>query len=341
MPRGEKFKFTQEQKNYIVTNWGKESAHSMKKKFGCSWYAICNVAKEHNLDMPESEKWTEDEINKLIKMSDKMHYEKIADNLGKTNNAVYLKAKRLGITLIQDKRKWTEEEINYLKERWGNNSINYIATKVKHSVNAVKIKAYRLGLGPAIDNTDLLLVSDIIEMLGVSKDRIYNTWINLGLKLQKHKISNKKSYYCIKIEDLIEFLKDNPDEWDSRNLELYNLGYEPEWLSQKRKRDIEENPLWYRFWSNEEKNKAIMLLKMGKSYKEIADQLHRTEKAVMYMLQNEGYSYRLKQYWKGQELKFLKDNFKVMKYSDIADNLGRTTKAVAAKAEEMGYRKNK
>lgn len=269
MPRGKKFEFTQEQKNYIVNNWGKESAYSMKTKFGCSWEAVCNVAKEFGLDMPESEKWTKDQVNDLIKMSDKMHYEEIAKKLGKTNNAVYLKAKKLGVT----------------------------------------------------------------------RDRICTTWVDLGLKLRKHKISNKKSYYCIKIENLIEFLKDNQDQWDSRNLELYILGDEPEWLSQKRKRDIEENPLWYRFWSVEEKNKAVMLLKMGKSYKEIADQLDRTEQAVMYMLRDEGYGYRLKQFWKGQELKFLKDNFKVMKYSDIADSLGRTTKAVAAKAEEMGYRK--
>lgn len=337
MARGQKFEFSQDQKDYIVNNWGKESAHSMKNKFGCSWYAVCNVAKEFELDMPESNKWTEEQINLLIKMSDKMHYEKIADNLGKTNNAVCLKAKKLNITLIKDRRKWTEKEIYFLKERWGNNSINYIAAKVKHSVNAVKIKAYRLGLGPAMDNTDLLLVSDIVEMLGVTRDRICDTWVNLGLKLRKHKISNKKSYYCIKMEDLIEFLKDNQEEWDSRNLELYVLGNEPEWLSQKRKRDIKENPIWYRFWSDEEKNKAIMLLKIGKSYKEIAEQLNRTEKAVMYMLRDEGYSYKLRQFWKGQELKFLKDNFKVMKYSDIADSLGRTTKAVSAKAEEMGY----
>ncbi len=54
MPRGQKFEFSQEQKDYIKNNWGKESVHSMKNKFGCSWDAVCNVAKEFELDMPSA-----------------------------------------------------------------------------------------------------------------------------------------------------------------------------------------------------------------------------------------------------------------------------------------------
>lgn len=47
---GKKYIFTEEQINYIVENWGKESAHSMKKKFGCSWYAVCRVAEANGLE---------------------------------------------------------------------------------------------------------------------------------------------------------------------------------------------------------------------------------------------------------------------------------------------------
>ncbi|MFV0249497.1 MAG: hypothetical protein ACK5HP_00430 [Bacilli bacterium] len=43
--RGDRFVFTEEQIKYIIENWGKESAHCMKKKFGCTWYAVKNVAK--------------------------------------------------------------------------------------------------------------------------------------------------------------------------------------------------------------------------------------------------------------------------------------------------------
>lgn len=32
----EKFIFSEEQIQYILNNWGIESAHSMKKRFGCT-----------------------------------------------------------------------------------------------------------------------------------------------------------------------------------------------------------------------------------------------------------------------------------------------------------------
>lgn len=47
----------------------------------------------------------------------------------------------------------------------------------------------------------------------------------------------------------------------------------------------------------------------------------------------------LPQYWKGKELKYLKENYQNKTYSEIAEELGRTTKAIGAKAEEMGYQK--
>lgn len=107
---GKKYIFTEEQINYIVENWGKESAHSMKKKFGCSWYAVCRVAEANGLEVPTSNEWTEEDIQTLTELSDKFHYIEIADIMGKSKNAIYLKARRLGITLIQDRRKWTPEE---------------------------------------------------------------------------------------------------------------------------------------------------------------------------------------------------------------------------------------
>lgn len=337
----EAFIFTQEQIDYIISNWGKQSAHSMKNKFGCSWYAVVKVAEENGLKVPESNDWTSEEIKELEKLSNKYHYKKIADIMGKSDNAIYLKARRLGITLIQDRRMWTEDEELLLGELWGNHSINYIAIKLKRTLDSVKIRAYRLGLGPAIENTEYLTVSDISDMLNVSRDRITNTWVKLGLKLKKHKLSNKKWIYCITLEDLIEFLKANQNEWDSRKLEIYMLGFEDDWLIEKRKKDAKEKPFFYHKWTPYEKQRAITLLKMKKSYDEIAEELGRSSAAVAEMLRNEGYAYQLSQFWRGHELKYLKDNYIDMNYSDIAKHLGRTTKAVSAKAEEMGYCKRK
>ena len=322
-----KREFTEEEIQYIISNWGKESPHSMKKKLNCTWYAVCKIAENNGLEIPRSKEWTQEEIETLKVLSDQYHY-------------IYLKARKLGITLIQDRRKWTEEEETILSDLWGTKPIEKIAKTLKRTVFSLKVKAVRMGLGPMIrNNYDLITVPDLCDLLSVTRDRITTTWVNLGLKLKKKKLTNNMSYYVTTWEDLMHFLENNQNEWDSRCVEKNMLGTEPEWLKEKRERDSKENPLWYRRWTEEEIRQTETLFKTGKNYLEIAKTINRSEWAVANLLRNMGYSYRLPQFWKGKELKYLRENYENMTYSEIAEALGRTTKAIGAKAEELGYQK--
>ncbi len=338
--KGKKRQFTDEEIQYIISNWGKESPHSMKKKFNCSWYAVCNIAEKNGLEIPRSNEWTNEEIETLKLLSDKYHYSEIAKIMNKTENAIYIKARRLGITLIQDKRKWTKEEETLLSDLWGTKSIETIAKNMKRTVFSLRVKAVRMGLGPMIrNNYDLITVSDMCDLLNVTRDRITTTWISLGLNLKQKKLTKNMSYYVITWDDLMKFLENNQNEWDSRYVEKNILGTEPEWLKEKRIRDIEENPLWYRKWTEEEIKQAETLFKSGKDYKEIAKIINRSEWAVANLLRNMGYSYMLPRFWKGKDLKYLRENYENMTYLEIAEAIGRTTKAVSSKAEELGYQK--
>ncbi|MBE6152455.1 MAG: hypothetical protein E7165_04005 [Firmicutes bacterium] len=338
--RGKRREFTDEEINYIITNWGKESPHSMKKKLACTWYAVCKIAEANGLELPTSNNWTEEEITTLKELAEIYHYTEIAKIMGKSENAIYLKAKRLGITLIQDRREWTEDEENLLADLWGNKSIEAIAKDMKRTIFSIKVKAVRMNLGPMIrNNYDLITVSDMEDILNVSRDRIVNTWVKLGLKLKKKRITQNCVIYTITWKDLMEFLENNQNEWDSRNLEKNILGLEPEWLQEKRKKDIEINPITYRKWTVEEIEFAENLFKQGKDYREISVIIKRSEWAVANLLRNLGYSYMNPKYWTGKELKYLRDNYENMTYAEISEILGRTTKAVSAKAEELGYQK--
>ena len=337
---GKKREFSDEEIEYIVKNWGKESPNKMRSKFNCSWEAICRVAKSKGLEIPTSNVWTPEEIEKLRLLATKYHYSKIAKLMNKTEKAVYLKARKLGITLIQDRKEWTKEEEKTLAELWGTKSIEKIAKKMKRSVFSLKVKAGRMGLGPMIQNNyEFITVSDICELLQVKRDRVMTTWVHLGLNLQKHQVTKNRTYYVITLEDLKHFLENNQNEWDSRILEENILGIEPEWLKEKRRKDIRENPTGYRKWTEDEIKQAESLLKMGKSYLEIAKKIKRSELAVAYLLRGMGYSYSLPQYWKGKEVKYLRENYNEMTYLEIAKHLNRTPKAVAAKVEELGFQK--
>lgn len=290
--------------------------------------------------MPQA--WSKEEIETLKKLSEKYHISEIAKKMDKTENAIYLKAKRLGITLIQDRRKWTKEEEIILEELWGYQSIESIAKKLKRTPLSLKEKALNMNLGAMIkNNSEFLTVSDINELLNVSRDRITTTWVKLGLNLKKKRLTKNRTYYVISLEDLIYFLEKNQNEWDSRNLEKNILGIEPEWLIKKRMKDLDENPLWYRKWTLEEIKKAENMFKLGKDYSEISLALGRSECSVSNLLRNMGYSYRIQKYWKGKEIKFLRENYMNMTYAEIAQILGRTEGAVSYKAEELGFQKRK
>ena len=144
--QGKKREFTDEEVKYIINNWEKESPYSMRKRFNCSWYAVCRVAKQNGLDVPTSNEWTNEEIETLKKLSEQYHYSEIAKIMNKTENAIYLKARKLGLTLIQDRRKWTKEEESLLSDLWGTKSVETIAKNLKRTVFSLKVKAVRMGL---------------------------------------------------------------------------------------------------------------------------------------------------------------------------------------------------
>lgn len=271
---GKKFIFTEEQKAYIKENWGKESAHSMKKKFGCTWYAVSTTAQSMGLELPDSKAWSDKEVKTLEKLAKELSIEEIASALQRTPNAIYLKAKKLGIVIYESNRKWTLKETERFCALWGNAPIEDISKELHRSINSLKVRAIRLGLGSMLSNSDLLTISDVVELVGISRDRIAR-WIPLGLAFKKHKLTDSASYYMISREDLLTFLKDNQEEWDARNVVVGSLGEEEDWLIKKRRNDEVANPLWYRRWSKEDD--ALFKELWGKiPIEDVSEQLQRT-----------------------------------------------------------------
>lgn len=190
--------------------------------------------------------WTEEEYKLLEKLTmvDKKTPKEIADILGRTEDAVIIKINRRGLQIqTNDKRFWTKEEETLLSDLWGAESFETIAKKLNRTVSSIKNKAFLLGLGSVIEsNYNGLTIKDISDLLGVNINTVSVGWIGLGLKYKVQKISKSKSYRYVEIKDLYEFLEENQNIWDSRNLEKNILGTEPEWLKQKRKLDREQNP---------------------------------------------------------------------------------------------------
>lgn len=189
--------------------------------------------------------WTEDEYKLLEKltMTDKKSPKEIAEILGRTEDAIIIKINRRGLQIqTNDKRYWTAEEETLLSDLWGQEPVELIARKLNRTVSSIKNKVFLLGLGSASNNNyNGLTIKEISELLGININTVSVGWIGLGLKYKVQRISKSKSYRYVEAKDLCEFLKDNQNIWDSRNLEKNILGAEPEWLKEKRKLDREQN----------------------------------------------------------------------------------------------------
>lgn len=332
--------FTNEDIEYIIKNWGKESTYIMKDKLECSRYAVCKVAELHGLQIPKTNFWTKEEEDKLRQLASKYYHTDIAVIMNRTDNAICSKAKKLGIKLIPYEARWTKEEEELLSDLWGYKSVEYISNKLNRNVSAVKEKAYKLGLGSMINNNyDVITLSDLCKLLNVSYIKVVNTWVNLGLKLKRKKLSDSKSYVVIYLKDLIDFLEKNQNEWDSEYLEKNILGPEPNWLKEKRIKDSTEKTSFRRMWTDEEIQKVEQLYKNGMSYLQISKEVNRTKNAVGILLRKMGYTYTLPNFWTEEETEYLKNNYENMTYQDIADSLGKTHSSVSHKVIRMGFKR--
>ncbi len=151
--RGQAHEFTKEEIKYIVDNWGKESPHSMKKKLGCTWYAISKVATLHGLELPTSNKWTEEEIKQaedLFKTG--KNYLEIAKTINRSEWAVANLLRNMGYSYMLPQF-WKEEELKYLRENYENMTYAEIAEALGRTTKAIGAKAEELGYQKRLKRT--------------------------------------------------------------------------------------------------------------------------------------------------------------------------------------------
>ena len=161
--------------------------------------------------------------------------------MNRSYDSIVYHAKENNIEINYQNRPWTKDDEELLKELWGEYPIEYISKKLKRSESSIKNRVHILNLGSNISNFyEGIILSDLMKILNINRNKLYD-WILLGLKIKNKKISSNYSYQYITQEDLLEFLENNQDLWDSKPLEKYIFGKEPEWLIEKRKRDMQIN----------------------------------------------------------------------------------------------------
>ena len=182
-------------------------------------------------------------------------------------------------------RKWTPEEFDLLQELWGYRTLPQIAKALNRTPEAVKIKISRLYLGTYESNSEYMNARQVSYMMGVDVHTVTDYWIpKFGLKCTKRAPMGARKFTYIKLTDLIKWLKVHQDKWDSRKLELYALGEEPEWLTAKRAGEFGTKPRGCRKWTQREDDRLRILFRKGLTSGQIADDIGRSSHAVRHRI---------------------------------------------------------
>ena len=88
-------------------------------------------------------------------------------------------------------------------------------------------------------------------------------------------------------EEILKYMKNHPDCYDARNADYY-LFYRHKWFLEKLEKDRKKTVKTKVRWTDYEKNRAKILKKRGLSYREIAEELGRTRKAVIHYFSKYG-----------------------------------------------------
>jgi hypothetical protein len=177
---------------------------------------------------------------------------------------------------------WTDEEIEALKEWWGDKTPDRIAKALGRSTYAVIQKAKALRLGPYLMASEYLGMHQVTEIMGIDSHVPVRTWIpKYNAPFVYRRIRGNLKFRVIRLEDLMKFLRDNPEAWDSRKVAPYALGTEPDWLREKRAADNNrpEKPTGTKYTAAEDS--AILIGRTaGKGYKEIGAKIGRSAASV-------------------------------------------------------------
>lgn len=177
---------------------------------------------------------------------------------------------------------WTDEEVETLKELWGTKTPDTIAKLLGRSTGAIIGKAKLLRLGSFLEEGEYLGMHQVTEILGVDSHVPARTWIpKYNMPFVYRRIRGNLKFRVIRLEDLMNWLKDHPEAWDSRKVAPYALGTEPPWLKDKRAEDRKRiaKPTGTKYTAAED-NAILIGRATGKRYKEIGERIGRSAASV-------------------------------------------------------------
>ena len=248
-------------------------------------------------------------------------------------------------------KKWTREEEEYLLENWGTISVKSIAKKLGRSENAIVVRKNRLGLGAFLESGEYITWNQLQIALGYGLSGSgYKTisWIrNRNFPIHTKRVKDNV-FKVVYLNEWWKWAEKNKDFLDFSKFEENVLGVEPDWVKEKRKRDVEKNSKYIMApWTAVDDSRLEFLLKKQKyTYRELSIMIRRTEGAIQRRICDLGLKDRPVKAdnhirWTEQDFEMLGEMIKAgYDYEHMSEILGKSSKAIRGRVYSMYLTEN-
>lgn len=229
--------------------------------------------------------WSDSDIKKLQAVLEKDDFN-INDlkKAVKGKDIIIIKEKALELLTTNGKnnqynRPWTDEETDYLKRWWGIEDVTTIGIHLRRSKEGLRVRAKKLGI---CSKKVYYTARECSQMLGIS-DNTFLTYINKKY-VNSRKAKTEQLIHQIKHDELIDFMKNHQDKWDSRKMKDSPFIIDkPDWFIEKVKIDklnLENYLDTQKKWTDEDYKYLLEAKEKGVTFEEIAKKLNRKVSAV-------------------------------------------------------------
>lgn len=289
-------------------------------------------------------RWTDDEVNKLISLSEQYTLDEISKNLNRNPSQVYNKALRMGIEISNNRKKrWTKEDDKKLIDLHTSYGLHQIAKIMNRSESTIRKKAKALGLrlksqklvAWSLEDEQLLreyaskyTVNEIANLLDRTDSSIEAKLKCMGIK------AAKSSKFWTEEEE--EELKQLASKFSIE--EIANKMNKPYSAIKYRIYHLEIKAKNYskRKWTDEEDEQLLELLSSYSLF-EIAGIMQRSTEAIYTHAISLGYNIDIRhRNWTKEEETLLSDLWGTTSIENIAKKLNRTVSAIKYRVHILG-----
>lgn len=178
------------------------------------------------------------------------------------------------------RRNWTPEEEQYLLDRYIKQPIKTTARVLNRTEVSVKRKAAQLGINKRMD---LFGIRTFAKYMGVDSSVVLRWVEKFDMPVRNYRF-DKHNHYDIDLEQFWIWAETHKELINWSKYECGSLALEPEWV--RREKRMYSVPMTREKWTESDLQKLRKLLRLKKTYAEIAKEMGRTYNSINHIMKS-------------------------------------------------------